>query len=237
MDYDFKKIWDHIGKFFYSINFSFFISALFVWDSSLFELGHRFLTGNQNDLIFSSLFFICISLLFVYYIIDWLDASIVSSIDEIITWKDVVVWLLAPLLLSMVVAILVKKTPNSGYWLHFGFVIYMLLNCCVLLNRDRIINNEEEKLFKDPAKSNKKKYDSIHLINVAQKVFGVIYLLGFLISLFYLIRFKCTDATISYMDDRYFVVLIIFTASIFVNTSIKFLRFRFVHLLSSEQNI
>ena len=75
---NYKDVWDPVGKFFYTANFSLLISGLIVWDSSLIDLIPRVI----NLELHSILIFLGVLMLLVYFIIDWLDANIVALIDN-----------------------------------------------------------------------------------------------------------------------------------------------------------
>ena len=130
---NYKEVWESIGRFFYTANFSILVSGLIVWDTNLLDLIPCMIHLEPH----SFLIFLSVLLLLVYYIIDWLDANLVSSIDSEVKLKDIVFWLLAPIFLSFTLALLLKKGigNDTSCWSYLGINLYLLFNALILFVR------------------------------------------------------------------------------------------------------
>ena len=242
MNYNYKETWDSIGKFFYTANFGMVISAVIVWDSSLNGVLPKLYNLGQEWLLLS-LFFICLVLLVLYYIIDWFDASIISSIDKNVTFLDVVFWLIAPLSLSVTTALLVKAIPMiSGCWLYGVVLIYLIESLLVNAFRNRTIFDDEDR---DYIKQN---FKDIYISMSKIRIFNLIILISFFIaaaSLSYalilklllilnhdpetIFKFKLPVPSFPEQGDKlYMLVLGGLVIAIFLNVVLKYLRHKYV---------
>ena len=214
---NYKYVWDPVGKFFYTANFSLLISGLIVWDSSLIDLIPRVI----NLELHSILIFLGVLMLLVYFIIDWLDANIVALIDNEVKLKDIIFWLLAPISLSFILTVLLKKGIKFSSWLFLGFNFYCLFSALVLFCRNSLIYEETGNKFFE--QKEREKYNRISIIKIFDKLLGVIILL-FLFGADIKTGFK-----IDYIEAYKLVILKIFVIIIMLNTVLKCCRFRYVN--------
>ena len=222
---DYKNIWDSIGKF-YTANLSLLISALIVWDTNLLDLIPQIANIGLHPKLhiniepYPILILLGVFGLLAYFIIDWLDANIVSSIDDKVKITDIIFWLTAPIFLSFTLTILLKKSVESYKWLYIGFDLYILYNAIILLFRNRLIYEEtSESLFG----KERKKYDKLRNIQICDKVFGYIYLVFFVAANFVLLYFQIT------IKKCELWILGLFVITIILNTFLKWRRFKHVN--------
>lgn len=219
MNMNYKELWESIGKFFYTANLSLLISSLIVWDTSLLDLIPRFF----NKELYLIWIFVGVLLLLVYFIIDWLDANFVSSIDNEVRITDIVFWLLAPISLSLTLTILLKKgiDMKSSFWLYIGVNFYILFNAIILLFRNSLIYEERRN---NEFGKNKDAYDKLLKIRLIEKFIGYVYLLflGVINILIYCFH------KISIKDCEHWI-LILFVSLILLNTILKYYRCRYIN--------
>lgn len=212
---NYKDVWDPIGKFFYTANFSLLISGLIVWDSSLLDLIPKIVHIESCLIFFGAL------VLLVYFIIDWLDANIVASIDNEVKLKDIIFWLLAPISLSFILTVLLKKGIKSSSWLFLGFNFYCLFSALVLFCRNSLIYEETGNKFFE--QKEREKYNRISIIKICDKLLGVI------ILLFLFVADIKTGFKINNIEVCKLSILKLFVLIIILNTVLKCCRFRYVN--------
>lgn len=229
---DYKNAWESLGKNFYSIHFSIVISAILVWNNTLLDVFSnisQLLPPDETNLfeswtfwkiIFFGLLFLSSTIsLVAYYIIDWLDASIVGLIDKNIKLGDIISWLIAPITLSITIEVIVKHSHTSGIWLYFGLAFYFLQSALVLIFRNQKIENESlEKYFKKSRES----YDSLKFMRYNHGILSVIYIVA-LIAMILVFFFKVIE-DIPLLSSSYFILWIIFVITSLINLYIKYSR-------------
>lgn len=225
---DYKESWEAIGKFFYSTNFSLLISALIIWDYGLFKILPNFIGCLTNLNLEASLFINTITIistiaLLIYFILDWIDATMVSKIDSNIRILDIVFWLLIPILLSFTIVLLIKSQVIA-LWLYSCLSFYLFYNGSILIKRDNRINIEKDKIWTEKDNKGKEQYDALSKFENNQKWLGytflVISVLTFISLFFPSVKnfFKNQDLVELKLIILHFIIL----TSIIINIYLKF---------------
>ena len=236
---DYKGTWESIGKTFYTTNFSLLITALIVWDGGFLESAPDTLSCILELKPFENWLFAILSTLnllglLYYFILDWLDASIITSIDSNVKRKDIILWLIAPILISTTMAIFVRKGQTFGRWLYSDFVFYLLYNSLILLFRDTRI---EKKIATEHFKEkDSKKYDKVQILKHLHYLFGFIYLAIDIFLIIYYLTNKTKIETITLLSQTYLFIMGMFFIFILINIGLKYYRHKLIHIPIYEYN-
>jgi len=236
---DYKGTWDSIGKTFYTTNFSLLITALIVWDNGFFRaapdtLSCIFELKSIENWVFMIFSFFSLLGLLGYFILDWLDANIITSIDTNVKRKDIVLWLVAPILISTTIAILIRKGQDYGIWLYGGLNFYLFYSGLILLLRDTRI---EKKVATNYFKNNEpEKYDKIQLLKHIHYLTGAIYVVVSIGLILYYLLNKSLIETIVLLSSSYLLIFGMFVLSISINVILKYYRHKLVHIPIYEYN-
>jgi hypothetical protein len=236
---DYKGTWESIGKTFYTTNFSLLVTALIVWDGGFFRVAPETLSCIFELKSFDNWLFMIFSLfsllgLLGYFILDWLDANIITSIDSNVKKKDIVLWLVAPILISTTIAILVRKGQDYSIWLYGGFVFYLLYSGLILLFRDtRIERKVATNHFKE---QDSNKYDKIQLLKYLHYLVGAIFVIVGVVLIFNYLNNKTEIESIVLLGQTYLFIFGMFLLTILINILLKYYRHKLVHIPIYEYN-
>lgn len=227
---DYKGTWESIGKTFYTTNFSLLITALIVWDSGFFKIAPDTLScifewKSINSWFYAFLPIFCVLGLLAYFIIDWLDANIITNIDKNVRRSDIVLWLIAPIAISTTIAILIRKSQDFGIWLFGGLIFYLFFSGLVILRRDTRIEDDAETINWE---KNKKLYNNIQKIKLWQNIVGWLYVI---VSAVLVITFLCNREFFEKMCTislEYMLFFAAFFAAIIINIVLKFYRHQLI---------
>lgn len=236
---DYKGTWESIGKTFYTTNFSLLITALIVWDNGFFRaapdtLSCIFELKSIENWVFMLFSILSILGLIGYFILDWLDANIITSIDNNVKRTDIVLWLVAPILISITIAILIRKGQDYSIWLYGGLVFYLFYSGLIILFRDTRIEKDAATI---QWQKNQKNYDRIHLLKHLHYAIGVIYIIAFIIMLIYYLCNKTLIESIALLSFNYLLIFGGFVLIIVLNILLKFYRHTLIHIPVYEYNI
>jgi len=203
--------WDSMGKVFYSVTFALLISAVLAWDNAFLKWIYELKTGNIVNILPGLIVF----LLILYFIIDWLDATIASTIDKVTEIYEIFFWLFATVSMAAVIILTIKKAQFSILWLYTNLAIYLFISTLVLILRNRFVDvSLAEFLWQ---KGDKKGYDSTNKTFMYQNIIiflNVTVLILTILVLSNMIKFA--------YSNKWGYSIFVFAA--LINTIIKFLR-------------
>lgn len=236
---DYKGTWESIGKTFYTTNFSLLVTALIVWDSGFFRVAPDTLNCIFELKSIENWFYVffsisCVFGLLSYFIIDWLDANIITNIDKNVRRSDIVLWLVAPIAISTTIAILIRKGQDFGIWLYGGLIFYLFFSGLIILLRDTRIEKDAEilKWEKDQAG-----YNKIQRIKIWQSIIGWLYIIA---TISMLIAFLCNKTffeTIVLLSFNYLFIFGAFVVTIAINIILKFYRHQLILVPVYQQKL
>lgn len=136
---DFRDTWDSIANTLYPIFLAFLLSALLIWEKGIFDWIDLW-DSNRTTILYSIFY---IFMIFVYFVVDWMDANVVASFDRKVSRKDIFVWIFKLTILSVLMVFFI----HSGRPLiFFVFVAYHLSQFISVLWRDKLADSEKKNL-------------------------------------------------------------------------------------------
>lgn len=231
---DFKEAWSSIVNSFFAIFFALQISAVIMWDQGLLKWISVF-----NDkwllILLSSL---SLLLIFAYFFIDWLDATLVSSFDKRTTRKDIFFWILSPTLSSIVTVLIIKaETFNI---IFVALFVHFLVKIFSLKKRDEYadikIRNEAWK------KKDDKEYNRVYNILSFSYILFWTHIVLFLSYIGYsaCIFLEVLDSASILFVNSIYISFVILLFSLISNFVLKYQRHKYIftvfYIKSKEVN-
>ncbi len=229
---DFKEAWNSIVNSFFAIFFAMQLSAVIMWDQGLL----KWITDFNSNWLLISLSALSLTFLFAYFLIDWLDATLVSSFDKKTTRKDVILWILSPTFHSIVTVLIIKT--NAFNVIFIALIIHFIVKIFSLGKRDEYADSKIENLTwnsDDPTKYNR--IQGIYRFNKELFWIHIVFFIGYFgYGILILSEFIVT--TNFWSIHKITISFIILLLSLILNFILKFKRHKYIltelHIKSLE---